>query len=50
MRREVLTEDLKRLYTANDMVKTDCGDAKDVLSAAVEWEHQLSWILMTVIA
>lgn len=25
MRREVLTEDLKRLYTANDMVKTDCG-------------------------
>ena len=25
MRREVLTEDLKKLYTANDMVKTDCG-------------------------
>ena len=28
MRREVLTEDLKRLYTANDMVKTDCGGCK----------------------
>ena len=25
MRREVLTEDLKKLYTANDMAKTDCG-------------------------
>lgn len=25
MRREVLTEDLKKLYTATDMVKTDCG-------------------------
>ena len=25
MRREVLTEDLKKLYTVNDMVKTDCG-------------------------
>lgn len=25
MRREVLTEDLRRLYTAGDMAKTDCG-------------------------
>ena len=28
MRREVLTEDLKKLYTANDMAKTDCGGCK----------------------
>lgn len=25
MKRDVLTEDLKRLYTSNDMVKADCG-------------------------
>lgn len=28
MKREVLTEDLRRLYTAGDMAKTDCGGCK----------------------
>ena len=28
MRREVLEDDLKRLYSANDMVKADCGGCK----------------------
>ena len=43
MEREVLAEDLKKLYKAGDMVKADCGAARDVPSAAGAWGTPLNW-------
>ena len=46
MRREVSLEEISdgRLYELNDMVKADCQDVQDVMTAVREWGIQLCWI------
>lgn len=38
MEREVLLEDLKKLYSSSDMVKADCGGCKGATIAVAGWE------------
>lgn len=42
MRREVLAEDLQRLYRSTDMVKTDCGGCKGCAQCCNEMGHSIT--------